>query len=165
MLFTPKKNPLETQKISFRLTGIKTRQFALLEDVRLDDNEINLQVGIDFGIDKEKKVVVCLARFRFLSQEIPFIIIQMACDFQVENRCWEGFENNEKNEIIIPEGFLRHLAVITVGTTRGALHVKTENTPFNKFFLPTVDLTEIVKGNGIFKEEKPKEKEVKKTNK
>lgn len=149
---------MEKQKVIFRLTGIKTHQFALLEDVALDEQAINLQAGIDFGIDKEKKIVACFARFRYLSHEKPFIIIHMSCEFWVNADAWDSFEKKEKNEITIPEGFLRHLAVLTVGTARGALHVKTENTPYNKYFLPTVDITEIVKGNRVFKEEKAKSK-------
>ncbi len=147
---------MEKPKVNFRLTGIKTQQFALLEDVVLDEKAINLQAGVDFGVDNEKKIVVCRSRFRFLSHDNPFMIIHMSCDFLVDATAWEGFENKEKKELSIPEGFLRHLAVLTVGTTRGALHVKTENTPYNKYFLPTVDVTEIVKGDGVFQEEKAK---------
>lgn len=152
---------MKKQKVKFRLIGIKTHQFALLEDVALNENAINLQAGINFGVDSQKKIVVCLVRFRFLSHDNPFIIIHIACDFLVDTAAWESFENKEKKEITIPEGFLRHLAVLAVGTARGALHVKTENTPFNKYFIPTVDLTEIVKGDVVFKAEKQKRKEKK----
>ena len=35
--------------------------------------------------------------------------------------------------------------MITVGTLRGVLHAKTENTEFNEFFLPTINVTDLIK--------------------
>ena len=49
---------------------------------------------------------------------------------------------------------MKHLSVITVGTARGVLHAKTENTPFNKFVLPTINVTELVKEDVSFDLEK-----------
>ena len=34
---------------------------------------------------------------------------------------------------------------MTIGTTRGILHAKTEGTCFNKYVLPTINVTEIIK--------------------
>lgn len=39
---------------------------------------------------------------------------------------------------------MAHLTTIMVGTARGILHAKTENTLFNQFLLPTIDVTELV---------------------
>ena len=52
--------------------------------------------------------------------------------------------------VSFPKGFMAHLAVITVGTTRGVLHAKTENSKFNKYFLPTINVNELVKNDISF---------------
>ena len=43
--------------------------------------------------------------------------------------------------------------MLTIGTTRGVLHSKTENTPFNSFLLPTLNVNELVKKDVVFKVE------------
>ncbi len=45
----------------------------------------------------------------------------------------------------MPKDFMRQLLVITIGTARGVLHTKTENTPFNRFLLPILDATNLIK--------------------
>lgn len=43
--------------------------------------------------------------------------------------------------IMVPKSLLTHFAVLTVGTTRGILHAKTENTRLNHFSLPPVNVS------------------------
>jgi hypothetical protein len=45
----------------------------------------------------------------------------------------------------VPKDFIRQLLVIAIGTARGVLHTKTENTPFNRFILPVLDATNLIK--------------------
>jgi hypothetical protein len=35
--------------------------------------------------------------------------------------------------------------MLTIGTTRGVLHAKTEHTLFNQYLLPTINVNDIVK--------------------
>ena len=56
----------------------------------------------------------------------------------------------ESNLLKVPKGFLSHLAVLTIGTTRGILHAKTEGNCFNKYVLPAINVTEIIKEDAIF---------------
>lgn len=37
------------------------------------------------------------------------------------------------------------MAVLAVGTTRGILHTNTENTPFNQFLIPAINVAQLVK--------------------
>lgn len=41
--------------------------------------------------------------------------------------------------------------MLTIGTARGVLHSKTENTTFNQFLLPTLNVNELVQKDVIFK--------------
>lgn len=40
--------------------------------------------------------------------------------------------------------------MLTIGTTKGVLHSKTENTTFNHFVLPTLNGNELVKNDVVF---------------
>jgi hypothetical protein len=52
--------------------------------------------------------------------------------------------------LIVPKGFLAHLAMITTGTSRGVLFAKTEATPFSKFIIPTLNVSEMIYEDAIF---------------
>lgn len=40
---------------------------------------------------------------------------------------------------------MAHLTTITTGTLGGIVHAKTENTPYNRFVMPLVNIAEIIK--------------------
>ncbi len=140
----------ETNKIVFRLYRISTEQFAIIEDSFKENETINLQAGIDFKISVENKLIACFTRFQFFINNNPFLILSVKCDFIIKENSWLDFVDNEKKQINFPKSLMRHLAVITVGTSRGVLHAKTENTKFNRFFLPTINVNEFIKNDLSF---------------
>ena len=64
--------------------------------------------------------------------------------------------DSEHQKLTVQKGFLQHMAVLTVGTTRGILHAKTENTPFNRYHLPTINLKDMINQDSVFQFEKAK---------
>jgi hypothetical protein len=40
--------------------------------------------------------------------------------------------------------------MITVGTTRGVLYAKTENSPYSKYIVPTINVAEMIEKDAIF---------------
>jgi hypothetical protein len=138
-------NVMKEKKVGFMLRKIVTEQFATIESVLNEQENVQLSVGINFGISEENKILGCITHFGFITNDKPFILIQVKCEFEIDAHSWSGFINPDLNRISFPKGFLSHLAVITVGTVRGVLHAKTENTPFNQYFLPTINVTEFLK--------------------
>ncbi|WP_338768026.1 hypothetical protein WAF17_06925 [Bernardetia sp. ABR2-2B] len=137
--------------IQFSLKKINTDQFAIIEDAYNSQIEdINLEIHINFGTSSETTSIVSIIKFQFKQNEKSFLIVEVSCEFSVEKSKWSEFRKEGK--LIIPQGFLAHLAMITVGTTRGVLHSKTTNTKFNDFILPTIDITKIVTEDGKFDE-------------
>ena len=140
---------METKKnISFRLLNIVTEQFATFEIENLPDtNELNSE--LQFSINPESRVVGCRMKFQFLHENQPFVALTVVCNFDVEESSWNNHVVANK-KIILPRHFLEHLCVITVGTSRGILHAKTENTFFNKFIIPTLDVSSLVEKDVVF---------------
>lgn len=135
------------EAIPFRLAAIHTLEFATFEDnleVIKDKNETDgsLRAGMNYGIDDDSAAIECSFKAEIFLDEKVIIVIEVACEFDIEPKAWESMRNN--NQLVIPMGLARHLGVITVGTARGVLHAKTTNTPFNKFYLPTVSVEEMV---------------------
>ncbi len=136
--------------VGFSLKGIVTEQFAILEESFKDEADINLRTDIGFGIDQEKKAARVQLKISILCGEQPFMVLEVATYFNISPVSFATFLNEDKTILTLPAGFARHLGVITVGTARGILHDKTENTEFNKYFLPTINLVDLVKDDVVF---------------
>lgn len=136
--------------IGFKLTKINTQQFAIIEDSYDSENdEFTIDTNLGFGIDPENEAIISLVKIQFEQRRIPFLILEVSCEFDVVPEFWKKFDSVDK--IKMPKGFMAHLAMITVGTTRGVLHSKTDNTKFNEFILPTLNITEMITEDGEFK--------------
>lgn len=141
---------MKENKVGFGLLKIVTEQFAIIESAFIESETIQMGVAIEYGIDVEHKVVACIFRFELMIKNSPFLLIHERCDFGVEADAWNEFFCEEKKSICFPKGFAIHLAALTVGTARGVLHAKTENTRFNEFFLPTININDFVKEDVSF---------------
>lgn len=141
----------ETEKnIGFSIIQISTEQFALLPEAYQVSEPAQIQHELSFGIDKENKRIYVkkTARFHHVANNHPFIIIAVSCQFQVNPDDWKMLE--EANKIVLPQSFGLHLGMLVIGTLRGVLYTKTENTIFNQFILPTIDVTALVPNDVIF---------------
>jgi len=138
-----KENKIDT--VGFQLRQITTDQFAILAELYDSSIEkIGLSINLKFGLDKEKHIIASSVLVKFEQKKKPFIITEVTNHFDIEEKAWDSFFDSE-DKAIIPKGFASHLVVLTIGTLRGVLHAKTENTEFNKFVLPTINVMNMVK--------------------
>jgi hypothetical protein len=137
--------------ITFNLDGIKTEQFAILEENYSDKKKsVDFGTGIQFMIDSESKFVGSVVRISFDQGKKSFLKIDVSCHFKIEDDSWNTFINKKQQTLTIPKGFLAHMAMITVGTLRGILFAKTEGTIFNKFIIPTIDVASMIEKDETF---------------
>lgn len=148
---------MESKNISigFSLKKVVTEQFAIVEDGFNEKGKILLGTSFKFAADDTKKFVAVFASFIFDSDNKPFLIVEASCHFLIKDDAWSEMLNSETNILTIKKGFLCHLGMLAVGTSRGILHSKTEGTCFNKYVLPTINVTEIIKEDATFSFNKP----------
>ncbi len=135
--------------LGFALVNIKTKQFAIIEEAYRKNGELSIKVDNGYGLSVEKKQVVVDLSFRFYKKESPFITIEVLCYFEIDKKGWALLQG-KGGDIILPKQLLSHLTVLTVGTTRGILHCKTEGTRYNKYILPTINVNLLVEQDVIF---------------
>lgn len=136
------------KNIEFSIKGIKTEQFALFEENHLDKGKINLETNLSYGLNTEERDFITSIKFTFEMKKKPFITIQVNCNFEIGSESFNDLVADGK--IIIPSWFIAHMAMITVGTSRGILHSKTEGTIFNKYILPTINVAQMIPEDAIF---------------
>ena len=129
--------------IGFSLQTIKTEQFAIIEENYSQKKEIKLNSELTFKLNKEDKRIGVFLTFSFTQGKKTFIKIQTSCHFLILPEHWELLLKD--NKVIIPKNFISHITIISIGNTRGILHAKSEGTGFNKFILPQLDVTQLVK--------------------
>lgn len=137
--------------IGFGLRKVTTEQFAIIESSFVDGKLIELKVGLRFGINNENKIISTFFSTNLIQEKAPFLLLEIGCHFNIIEDAWLSFLNDDKSEVVIPKGFISHLVMLTIGTARGVLHSKTENTSFNQFLLPTLNVNEMVQKDVIFK--------------
>ena len=72
--------------------------------------------------------------------------MEIANHYKIKESAWIEMQNSN-NKLVLAKEFASHLVMLTIGTLRGTLHCKTENTEFNKFILPTINVTELIKSD------------------
>lgn len=135
----------QNEGIGFALRKISLDQFAMLKEAYQDGEKVRFDVSLDFGLDIEQKMFKVSCRVRFFQQQPqPFLLIEGSGEFAVEPNAWTRFAHEGERAMVFPHGFVAHLAALTVGSMRGMLYVKTQDTIFNRFLIPTVNVAEIV---------------------
>jgi len=136
--------------VGFALIKLHLDEFAIIDEAyKPSDNGISLVTALNFATDKEYRIIKCTVKFKFEQEKSPFLVFAASCEFAIEPDAWDASVDSEKNQIVFPKKMMAHLAMLTVGTARGMLHVKTDNTDFNKFFLPTINVAEMIEEEDV----------------
>lgn len=139
------------KSVGFFLANIETEQFAILEDLIADPSALRLNIDINFGIDPNKEMIGCFVEINYLLEKKKVgMKLATKCEFQIEQKAWNSFKGSSGKKLKINKGFLRHLAMISVGTTRGILHAETTQSDYNNYPLPTINVNEIIEKDQTF---------------
>lgn len=123
----------------FRMFGIHLDQFAILcEDSK---DEVGMNVSLNFKYGDEGKKVACVVAFDFTSESEKVMVLKMTCEFEIQVDDWKTLRTDK--EVVIPKDLLEFFAVHTIGTARGVLFCKTENTQFNYIVIPPINVSEM----------------------
>ncbi len=144
---------MEEKAIQFGLKSVRTDEFAIVEDVLIADDKIQLDHSIAFSLNHDATELMVQFKVNFKSQEQSFIILSINCVFGIKSEDLTISAHREPGKIRIPKGFMTHLASLTVGTARGVLHSKLEQTNFNKYLLPLLDMSKSFEKDAVFEAE------------
>ena len=133
--------------IPFRIRQIKTQQFAMFPDLLVNGKEVTVDSEFSFGVNTEVKNILCVAKLSYRQDENLLLTTEVHCIFDIR----EDGTNQLKEQGRVVVDFLRYLATIAVGTVRGIIHTKTENTVLNSVVVPPINLVEAIKEDFVFK--------------
>lgn len=133
-----------SHRVNFALVRIITENIDLIPDSFEEGKPAKINTGLNFGIDTNRNFVKVLYKNTFQQNEKNFIEIEVACIFTINEESWQLFSNKEEGKFILPKGLAGHLAMLTASTARGILHNETEDTPFNRYFIPANNVNDML---------------------
>jgi hypothetical protein len=139
-----------TIPIEFSLLGIKTEQFAIFEDHFSSNVDTAYGTEFTFNIDVSNKQIGVFFEFQLLQTDQVIVKIVVSCHFKLTVSSWESFVMLNNSQLVVPKGFLAHVAMITLGTSRGILFAKTEGTQVSKFIIPILNIEEMIDTDIVF---------------
>jgi len=140
-----KKN---SNSVPFKLLDITTEQFAVFqENHEVGNYEFDIDLKTTVNISSEQKVVGILTKYSFSQKAGIVVVLECGCHFELDENYWN--DNIDNNILTLDKGLLTHFLVLTVGTSRGVLHVKKPKWLEN-MMLPTLNVTSVINENAQF---------------
>lgn len=101
---------------------------------------------MEFSANLKRSEVKCRCKIELKQEDTLLLITEIECTFELTKDSWE---NIGENKYKLPVEFLRHLVSLVIGTERGLVFAKSENTSLHKIILPSINLKTIVKEDYI----------------
>lgn len=127
--------------IPYRISGIRTTQFALFPEKFINGKEIAVQTSFSFGYNESLDSIRCISNFEYFQDENILMTSEIQCTFDISPEGTSKIKHLKK----IPVDFLRYMATIVTGTARGIIHAKSEGTLLVGIILPPINLVEVIK--------------------
>ena len=137
--------------IRFRMFRINIAQFATLVK-ELPTEELGFNAELSYKYANEGQIIACSTKFDFMSKSEKVLVIEVTCEFEIAEDDWTTLSQGDT--IVIPKDLLEFFAIHTIGTTRGIMYCKTENTSFSKIIIPPLNVAKMIQGNMIIEKNK-----------
>ncbi|MDE6484406.1 MAG: hypothetical protein K2L14_03305 [Duncaniella sp.] len=129
--------------VKYNLKGVTVEQFAMLFEP--NDENIHINVSVPVKTNYEERTFAVGANIQYTEDEKPFLVAEVLCHYEIEEACWKELSHDSTKEIVIPAEMMISLAKIAIGALRGVVCVKTENTPFSRYYMPLIELQSSVR--------------------
>lgn len=134
---------MKKMNIPYRINQIRTAQFAIFPNKYVNGDDVSVNANFNFAVSSDLTTIRCISSFTYSQNDNLLLTTEIQCFFGISP---EGIEELSKEERV-PVEFLRYMATIVTGTTRGIIHAKTENTVLNSTVLPPINLVEAIKND------------------
>jgi len=131
------------ENIAYSIAKLNVKQFAIINDLYdKESKDIDISIGIKVGSNIEKKDIVVVLKVEFIQKKKPFIILETESFYKTDDDFWDNLEKSSDNDI--PKNLAVRLLNISLGTFRGILFEKLNNTEFDEFLFPLINADELL---------------------
>lgn len=127
--------------IRFQMYRANIEQFAIVSDISVKQTDVVVSTSTSFKYADAGRLIACVMRFEFKYAEQTLMILQLCCEFVINSNDLEQLKKDKTLEI--PQSLLEYFASQVVGTARGVILCKTEDTNLTNVIVPTMDVTRL----------------------
>ena len=124
--------------IKYRLIRVSIEQFATLFVPESEHVALDITVPVKSNYDNRQFALG--VNIKFNENGRTFMIAEVFCHYEISKASWDELSEHATKAVIFPKEFTEGLVRIAVGTARGVICAKTENTPYSKYFLPIIEI-------------------------
>lgn len=129
--------------IQYRIAGFELTQFVSSWEGISNEEDFNMNNGIDFSYNQQKNIIKCTQNIDLLHEAQTVLKIQLCTYVEIESSSVNSLVKDHK--IVIPANFLAQCASFGHGALRGIMYLKTTNTPLDGVILPPVVYSDVFK--------------------
>jgi hypothetical protein len=135
----------DKQATRFGWYKIVTDEFAITEEKYAPSDPADMRIDLLFNMIEAEKLVTIKAKCLFYQADKILLVIAVSCIFNIHPDDWEKMFDAKTRILTLSLPAALQFASLSVSTTRGVLHARTETAPLNSIILPPVNLNELVK--------------------
>ena len=131
------------ETLFYRIAKVAMPQFATLADALDLSKDLSQSSQIRFQFNPAGPHLVCQLELLLLQDGVVVLKAVMESYMEFKQESLDAMTKSGK--ITFPANILAHIASLTYSSMRGALYVKTQDTPFCNYVLPLQNLFELIK--------------------
>lgn len=126
----------------YRISKVETLGFNINTDVYQSGTPVKMKISFKNRYIEESHLVCveCIFQISNVDFENSFLKVALMVTYEIHQDDVKQIVTGEKDKVIINPSVIKKLQQISYDTLRGVLHVKTEGTSFNSFYLPSWDI-------------------------
>ena len=133
----------------FNMVKITTKQFAIVNEPNNDSDKIGMELGFNVNYSMNMHRIGVSPMLTLLGENNKkLLILELFCEFEIHPEDWE--EMIDEKKLVVPKDFLEYLISQSIGTMRGVLYCKSEDTPFSTFVLPSINVSNLIQTDAEF---------------
>lgn len=130
--------------MQYKYSKIDLEQFAVLTDAPIDNNaEIKIRTDLEFAYSRENRLLANKITITAADKDQMLMKAVMSSYFEIAPDSIEEISEDDGRLVFDPMSLVQ-FASLNYGSLRGALYVKTANTPLKDLVIPPIYFHKII---------------------
>lgn len=130
--------------MQYKYSKIDLEQFAVLTDAPIDNNaEIKIRTDLEFAYSRENRLLANKITITATDKDQMLMKAVMSSYFEIAPDSIEEISEDDGRLVFDPMSLVQ-FASLNYGSLRGALYVKTANTPLKDLVIPPIYFHKII---------------------
>ncbi|MCA4782861.1 hypothetical protein IF125_11455 [Empedobacter stercoris] len=129
--------------MDFSIISGNIEEFATFDNENIKkEEELEMSNGVSIKVNFKEEIIAIIYNLIFNLKNDPIIKLKTRHEFQFSKELWSTFYQDEK--FIIKKEILNQIGDISIGSSRGMLITKLNNTKYQEIIIPYIEINNII---------------------